>query len=801
MPVNWDNEEFAEGVWKLNVEPYDISTGEKITISWTFGSTIVAEYTALSNSISDMVLGLVAAVDAAISAAGTDGQWEIIFQPIDYDSSSLFLIYGDFAGSLQVQTIGGGVSVFLTAGTGGGFGTGHPPDVIHGHLLPAGSGSGSGVGHPPTFSEPDSVLLTAGTGSGSGSGYPPTISAIAEELMMGLKIWRGDAPAVAQVTHVEPTDIEIGDRFALTINGKRIVYTATAATAANVCDGLAAAIAESTIPEWQEVTAASEGGLLILTANTPGVPFQVGAIVDDGGTAGVRVEVVTFGNAGADSIQRFAIPVTAAGTFAITFGDQTTSGIAVAASAATVETALEGLSTIGSGQVAVSKSTDSNDDIYTVEFTGTLALTDVAPLIVRLTSTKPLVRTIQQGATSGNPRNEIQTVDATGGGAGSFTLTLDAQESSALSEATTAAQVQTALQALSNIETVSVTKSGSVWTIEFTGIDGFANQSQLVASVYSASGTATNAVPVETVQQSATAYDAEQLVTLFALPSAGTFLLSFDGETTDPIAWNAAASVVEAELEALSNIGSGNVAVSGDAGGPWLIAFTGPLGTQPVATLVGDGTGLTNSATEGLTIDTFVPSSGPNHWDEPSNWLPYGVPADNDKVRFEFGSIDCLYGLDQSTVTLLSMEFRNSWTGSLGLPRLNGNGYHEYRTRDLTLRCPTILIGHGEGSGSGKIALNTLDGVTILELRSSGGSRESGVPAVTWYGDHEDTVLRVMGGDLGVAVWSDQSAEIGRLEQTAGTVRLDRTVVGSIHAPGQQLTAHESTLGGLPFAI
>jgi hypothetical protein len=55
------------------------------------------------------------------------------------------------------------------------------------------------------------------------------------------------------------------------------------------------------------------------------------------------------------------------------------------------------------------------------------------------------------------------------------------------------------------------------------------------------------------------------------------FTLSFEEETTDPLTYDATAQEVEEALEALPSIGSGNVSVSGDAGGPWSITFTGAL--------------------------------------------------------------------------------------------------------------------------------------------------------------------------------------------------------------------------------
>jgi hypothetical protein len=61
------------------------------------------------------------------------------------------------------------------------------------------------------------------------------------------------------------------------------------------------------------------------------------------------------------------------GTFTITFGGQTTGALAYNASADTVEAALEGLSSIGNGNVQVSLATS----VYTLEFVEDLRYTDV----------------------------------------------------------------------------------------------------------------------------------------------------------------------------------------------------------------------------------------------------------------------------------------------------------------------------------------------------------------------------------------------------------------------------------------
>lgn len=73
-------------------------------------------------------------------------------------------------------------------------------------------------------------------------------------------------------------------------------------------------------------------------------------------------------------------------------------------------------------------------------------------------------------------------------------------------------------------------------------------------------------------------YDEIQTVTITGSPTGGTFTLTFGANTTSAIAYNAAASAVQTALQALASIGSGNALVTGSAGGPYTVEFTGTLG-------------------------------------------------------------------------------------------------------------------------------------------------------------------------------------------------------------------------------
>jgi hypothetical protein len=84
-----------------------------------------------------------------------------------------------------------------------------------------------------------------------------------------------------------------------------------------------------------------------------------------------------------------------------------------------------------------------------------------------------------------------------------------------------------------------------------------------------------------------------QTVTITGVPTGGTFTLTFDGQTTATIAYNAAASAVTSALLALSNLDTGDVTVTGSAGGPFTVTFAGVYAGLNVPALAGNATGLT----------------------------------------------------------------------------------------------------------------------------------------------------------------------------------------------------------------
>jgi hypothetical protein len=93
---------------------------------------------------------------------------------------------------------------------------------------------------------------------------------------------------------------------------------------------------------------------------------------------------------------------------------------------------------------------------------------------------------------------------------------------------------------------------------------------------------------------------AQQRVTLTGAPTGGTFTLSYEGQTTATIDYDATATAVQTALVALSTIGSGKARVSGAAGGPWDVVLVAGNDASP---LTGDGSALTGGTSPDVSIE------------------------------------------------------------------------------------------------------------------------------------------------------------------------------------------------------
>ena len=180
----------------------------------------------------------------------------------------------------------------------------------------------------------------------------------------------------------------------------------------------------------------------------------------------------------------------------------------------------------------------------------------------------------------------VQAVQVTGtaGPSSLFTLTFRGQTTSSLPYNATPTQVEEALDALSTIQgptmdgSVYVTLNGSVYLIAFL------NPTDL--SALSASGTGGTTALVSTSVQE-----------VVDTATSGTFTLTFNGQPTSALAYNATAAQVQAALNKLTSINSGggsvNVTLTGNV---YTVTFFG----------VASPTDLTASPSQSVFVSTSI---------------------------------------------------------------------------------------------------------------------------------------------------------------------------------------------------
>ena len=116
-----------------------------------------------------------------------------------------------------------------------------------------------------------------------------------------------------------------------------------------------------------------------------------------------------------------------------------------------------------------------------------------------------------------------------------------------------------------------------------------------------------------------------QTVTITGTPTGGTFTLTWQGETTAAIAFNATAAAVEAALEALSVINVGDVAVTGGPGPgtAYVVTFSGQYHGENVAAMTASGASLTGGSSPAVAVTTSTAggSSAVNGLEVPEGFL------------------------------------------------------------------------------------------------------------------------------------------------------------------------------------
>lgn len=629
------------------------------------------------------------------------------------------------------------------------------------------------------------ITITASTSSSS------TFSVVITEVRKG-------AAATNEKQTVQLAGVPTGGTFTLSFEGQTTAALAwdISAAALDTAFELLTSVDTVTVTRTGAGTVASPYIWTIeFTGTHAGV--DVGAITGDGtlltGITGAQYlthATTTQGAPAQNEKQRvaFTTGATGTGTFSLNCSDAVVflgvSGFVAVNSgvftAADLKTALE--TRYGIGNVVV---TQESTISCLIEWVGAYAGINILPLtFASQPSSTGTITQVQAG--SSTPVNEVQTVKVnhapTGG---TYTLTFQGATTAAIAYNASAATVQTELEALANIAVgdVTVTRAGSgtiadpyIYTVTFlvtyAGVD--------VAQLTSTSSLTGCGVKTATSQAAVAAVNEQQSITLSPTPTGGTFTLtSHQAETTAAIAYNASAATLLAALEALATPVPGDFTVTGPAGGPWVVEFTGVYAAADIALWTGSGASLTGTAGQTWTLTHPTTATGKSFFDNVDNWSDGIVPVSTDTLYFANTNVPLLYAISQAAITLAAVHIEASYTGQIGLPDRSGLGYYEYRGKEWAISITALTIGAGAGDGCSFMRINVGSAANTTLVYGTGSPSNDYPVALMLKGTNAANILRCYKGLIGLAYFQTEVATFATIELgNEGNVETDVTFIG-----------------------
>ena len=263
-------------------------------------------------------------------------------------------------------------------------------------------------------------------------------------------------------------------------------------------------------------------------------------------------------------------------------------------------------------------------------------------------------------------------------------------------------------------------------------------------------GTADAVAQVDTVQ--VTAYDA-----------ATTYILTV-GTITVSAVGNTSANQTASDLSDAWNASTH----------PYFTGITASVATDTVtltATTAGTAFTASSSVTGGTgtigSVTSSTSNSGPCDWSVAANWSDGSIPGTGDTVIFSDSDVNVCYGLDQNALALNDLFIEQTYTGKIGLNRMElhttadgettNTAKTEYRDDYLRIDVDTIEIGKhigiGSAIGSGRLKIdNTNTGASTTRIFSTANvGAESNLSPVRFKTNSTTADFFIRGGSVGFA--------------------------------------------------
>lgn len=391
--------------------------------------------------------------------------------------------------------------------------------------------------------------------------------------------------------------------------------------------------------------------------------------------------------------------------------------------------------------------------------------------------------------------NEVQRIYTDGRPTGgTFTLQIGEETTPDLPYNATAAQIKSALEATALVafNDVKVTRDKKTNEVQYVDVQGGATggtytltfDGQTTAPIaYNANAFtvrsrlhALSNISLWDLRVTEEIVREEQMVYVVGEPKSGTFTLTLDGQTTAPISWNAGAIEMHNKLVALPNIDLFDITVTREwkKYAPWRIRFNGTgLAGVNVSKLTGDVTNLVGGA--GMGVEVEVIKEGLHRY------------------KIEFADDLASYNLPQMTANYSSLtggsdpkvavttEVDGSWPFIV-----------EFQNNLSGLDIP-LMVGDASGITS---YIGTVEPAIRCEVAQEGH---------TYVGENAlidtDPRMEQISAENGAPLWSRMNGVRFRNPIPPYTERADFTVSVSGQVPGQLITLRLSRAWTRPWGL